>query len=448
MSLQDYLDLFESKTKISKSLWQEASGYLPGGVAGSSGFLAPHPIYIEKAVGGKLIDVDGNEYIDLLLGGFLNILGHSPKPVTEAVKAQLDRGTSYMLFQETGVKLAKKMKEHIPHLERIRFCNTGSEATMFAVRAARSWTQKNKIAKPEGGYNGQHDLALISGASGRIAGPDQSPTPIADCAGIPPFIVENSIVFPWNDIDATVAIIEKHANELAAVIIEPMQGWGSGSILAEKAYMEALRSLTRKYNIVLIFDEIATGFRLGAMGGAANYYGLAPDISCFGKVIGGGFPVGAFGGRKDIMEKTTHPLADPEYKIFQSGTFSGNPVAMTAGLACLTELEKKDFDIIDGFAERLRRGFSKLAQAHGFDLQMTGACSILYPHFNTHPLRSVRDKLKDDVEKNREFCLGLVVNGVFFPPGHPAATCFAHAEADVDQILDTAENVFKEMNSS
>lgn len=445
MTIEKYLDLFKSRTKKSQELWVEAKKYLPGGVAGSAAYLAPNPVYMDKAAGAKFVDVDGNEYIDLLLGGFPNILGHSALPIVEAVKKQLGRGTCPILFQETGIKLAKKIIKHMPHIERMRFTNTGSEATMFAIRAARSWTKKDKLAKIEGGYNGQHDYVLMSGISGRTAGDGNKPTPVADCAGIPQFITDNTIILPFNDVDATVSIIKEHADELAAVIIEPLQGFGMGDVLADQEYIEALRKVTKENNVVLIYDEVVTAYRIGGMGGAVKYFGVAPDLACFGKPIGGGFPIGAFGGRKDIMEKTCDPTADPEYKIFQSGTFTGNPISMTAGLACLTELETKDYSYIDNLAEKVRVGLRKIAAEQGIEMQITGISSMFFPHFNSEPIRNNRDKLKSDVAKNREFCFGMIVNDVYLPPMHPAAICFAHTEKDVDKILNVAEKVLKEM---
>ncbi len=444
MALQ-FEELFEEKTKKSGAMWEDAKSYLPGGVSGSAAYLVPHPVYIDKAIGARIVDVDGNEYIDLLLGGFPNILGHSPKPVVEAVRKQIERGTAPILFQKAGIDLAKIIIKHMPHLERIRFVNTGSEGIMFALRAARAWTKKDKLAKIEGGYDGQFDEVLISGISGHTAGPVDKPIPIADCAGIPKYKVDNTIILPFNNISATVSIIEEHADKLAAVVIEPVAGFGMGHVPASKEYMEALRKVTKENNVILIYDEVVTGFRVGGMGGAAKYYGIAPDLDCFGKPMGGGFPVGAYGGRRDIMEATCNPIADPEYKIFQSGTFTGNPITMIAGLALLRELETKDYSYIDNCAEKIRSGLHKIAAEQGFKMQVTGISSLFFPHFNSEPIRTSRDKLKDDAAKNREFCLGLIVNGVYLPPNHPAAICFAHTDSDVDQILSVAEKVLKEM---
>lgn len=438
----NFLQLFESKTKKSRKIYEEASKYLPGGVSGNVAFMTPYPVYVDKAAGAKLFDVDGNEYIDLVLCGFLNILGHSAKPIMDAVRRQLNRGTAVGLFQEMGIKLAKEINKHMPHMEMIRFLNTGSEATQFAIRVARAWTKKDKVAKIEGGYNGQHDFVMVS--TQRSAGPADRPVPVADCAGIPQFILDNTIILPFNEIDATVSIIKEHASELAAVIIEPMTGFVMGSIPADKEYIEALRNVTRENNIVLIYDEVVTAFRVGGIGGASKYYGVTPDLTCIGKPIGGGFPVGAFGGRRDIMQQTLYPLADPEKKVIQSGTFTGNPVTMTAGLACLKELETKDYSYIDNLAEKIRGGLRKVAAERGFKVQVTGISSVFCLHFNSQPIRNNRDRLRDDLDKQREFSLGMIANGVYLSM-HPGATCFAHTENEIDHVLETAEKVLNEM---
>lgn len=446
MALEIFLAEYEARTKKSKEMFIEASRYLPGGVSGSAAFLAPYPLYVDKAQGARLIDVDGNEYIDLLLGGFPNILGHRAKPIMDAVKKQLDTVVAPILFHQTGIELAKKINHHMPHIERIRFCNTGSEATQCALRAARAWTRKDKVAKIEGGFNGGHDHALVSGVSGKVDGSPERPLPVADTAGIPRFILDHTIVLPFNDIDASVAIIEEQAHELAAVLVEPMPAFGMGNVRADKEYLQALRETTSANNVVLIFDEIVTGFRLAGMGGAVKYYGVTPDLDCLGKPIGGGFPIGAFGGREDIMETTCNPTADPASKIFQSGTFTGNPISTAAGLACLTELETKDYAYIDDLGERVRAGLNSLGAKHRSELQATGIGSLFMAHFNRDPIRNNRDKIRGDMAKQREFSMGMIVNGIYLPPMHPGAICFAHTEADVDQILHVADQVLEQMS--
>lgn len=446
MSVEKFIELYESRTKKSREIYAKAREILPGGVSGSAAFLAPHPIYIDKAQGGKFVDIDGNEYIDFHLGGGPNLLGHSPGVVMEAVKKQLDRGTVYTMFQQTGIDLAKKIREYMPYLEMLRFVNTGSEATQSAIRVARSWTKKDKIAKIEGGYNGQHDYVLVSGISSRVAGTPERPEPAPDFAGIPKFVIDNTCVLPYNDIQGSLAIIKENADELAAVIIEPLSAYGIGGVMAKKEYLEALRKITEEENILLIYDEVVTAFRLGGMGGAAKHFGVIPDLNCFGKPIGGGFPIGCFGGRRDIMERTCNPQADPEYKIFQSGTFTGNPVAMTAGLALLTELEKKDFSYINNLGEKIRSGLRKIADEQGHKIQVVGEACLFFPHFAIHSINNNRDKINADLDKQREFCLGLVANGIYLPPVHQGQLCFSHTEEDAEELLNVAEKVMKEMN--
>jgi glutamate-1-semialdehyde 2,1-aminomutase len=444
MFLQDYVDQYVARTQKSEAVWNDAKTMLPGGVAGGAGFLAPRPMYVERAQGGRFYDLDGNAYIDLLLGGGPHILGHSPECVVAAVRHQLERGTSYMLFNEMGLEVAKLIRKHQPHVEMLRFANTGSEATMFALRVARSFTKREKIAKPEGGYHGQHDTVLVSGTHS-TAGPERRPEGSPESAGMPSDVPGRTVIFPWNDADATVAIVEEHAAELAAVILEPMPGFGMGALSPAPGYLQAIRDVTRRHGILLIYDEVLVGFRVGGLGGAARHYGVVPDLCCYGKVMGGGFPVGAFGGRRDIMEKTLDPGASPEYKVFQSGTFTGNAITMSAGLACLRELETRDYAYVDGLAERIKKGLAAIAAERDIPLQVTGEGSIFYPHFNEGRLGNMRDKQKDNAARNRLFCMGLIANGIYMPPLHAAVTCFAHAEGDVDRILEVSEKVMREM---
>lgn len=452
MALQELLELFEKRTAKSRAHWEEAKGYLAGGVAGSASYLKPHPIYITEARGSKITDIDGNEYVDLLLGGFSNILGHAPKVVKEAVKKQIEYGCNPIVCTKLQLELAKKIIKHMPHMELMRFVNTGSEGNDSAFKVARAWTGKDKIAKFEGGYNGQHTDQIISGISGKLAGTANNPLPVADFAGVPKFIVDNTVVLPYNDIENTVAVIKKNANELAGVIIEPMAGFGIGEIPARKEFLEALREVTRENNILLIYDEIVTGFRIGGMGGAAKYYGITPDIDVIGKPIGGGLPIGAYGGRRDIMERCVVPATDPsdpdmKYKVFQSGTFSGNPLAMAAGIATLTELETKDYSYIDNLGQKVRDELPQIAAKYGFELQVTGMASMFHVHFSPTPIISQRTRDKEDKVKNYEFSMGMIVNGVWLPPNHPAVICFAHTEKEVDYILSSAESVLKQMKT-
>jgi len=442
---------YMSRTKKAREMYEEARHYLAGGVPGGARYRRPYPLYVKEAKGSKFWDVDGNEYIDILCGAGAAILGHSPASVMDTVRQQLDRGTIIQVTGEFVVELAKKITQHMAGMELIRFVSSGSEGVHIALRAARAYTGREKYAKFEGCYNGQLDNELVSGAV--FAGPGDNPEPVLGCAGIPKSILNDTIILPWNNADASVALIRKHAKELAAVIIEPVGGIYLGGMPAERAFVEALRKVTEQEGIVLIFDEVITGFRLG-LSGSYSILGVIPDLRVLGKVIGGGFPIGAYGGRKDIMEKVVTPPGPAEakdialrrQKIFSSGTFSGNPVSVAAGVATLRELEKPGFyERIDGYGERIRSGLRKMAMDIGLQIQVVGLRSLFSVHFSNHPVRNIRDILNSDRETAGAFDMGLVANGVYVPEHHVAFTCGAHNDADIGKILEVSEKVFREI---
>jgi len=417
-------------------------------VSGNAKMMKPYPIYIKSAKGSRVVDIDGNEYIDLVMGGGPNLLGHNPEPILEAVKRQLEVMTNPLIATELEVQLAKKIKKHMPHMEMIRFTNTGSEATRTAVRAARAYTGKDKIAKFEGNYHGSDDYFLFSGLIHDFKGPDNCPEAIFDCAGIPAVLREEIIVLPYNDTEATERLLKIHAEELAAVIMEPVAFSTGGGVPAEKEFLETVRRATAEGGIVLIFDEVVTGFRL-AMGGAAEYFQVIPDLSAIGKALGGGFPIGAFGGKREIMEQVVGPTKEPsdaKIKIFHSGTFTGNPVSMAAGLAMLAELETGNVHpYINSLGENLREGLRDVFNRLNIAGQVTGIGSIYQAHFGDHPIRNRRDILRSNLAMQREFCFGLTVHGVLQPPGHPGVVSAAHTREEIEQIVTAAERVLREM---
>ena len=440
-----------SRTKKSREMYTEASHYLAGGVPGSARYRQPYPLYMREARGPRLWDVDGNEYIDILCGAGSAILGHSPLPVMEAVKQQIDHGTIVQVTNKSAVELAQKITQHVPGMEMLRFVNSGSEAVHLALRTARAYTRKEKCAKFEGNYNGQLDNELISGH--HFGGPEDRPESVPGSIGIPKSVINDTITLPWNNTEAAVALIKKHANELAAVILEPVGGLYLGGIPAEGSFCRALREITEQQGIVLIFDEVITGFRLG-LSGAHSLLGVTPDLRSLGKIIGGGFPVGAYGGRKDIMEQVVTPynpaitgeVVPDRPKIFSSGTFSGNPVSMVAGLATIKELEKPGvYERIDGYGEHIRNGLRKMAADTGLEIQVMGVGSFFSVHFSSHPLRNIREILSSDREAAAAFYMGLEANGVHIPVNHLAFTSAAHNDGDIEQILQVAEKVFREI---
>jgi len=334
----------------------------------------------------------------------------------------------------------------MPGMEMVRYVNSGSEGVHMALRAARAYTGREKYAKCEGNYNGQLDNALISGNV--FAGPEESPESVAQGNGIPKSIVKDVVVLPWNNAEAAVSVIRRHAKELAAVLLEPVAGTYMGGIPAEKSFVQAIREVCDEEGIVLIYDEVVTGFRLG-LSGAYSITGIIPDLRVLAKTIGGGFPVGAYGGRKEIMDKVVTPGRGVLFgagKMFQSGTYSGNPISMTAGLAMIKELEKPGFyERIDGYGERARSGLRKIAADVGIPVQVVGVGSLFGVHFSEHPVRNIRDIAKADKEMGEAFSMGWVANGIHCPPIHVLFTSGAHTDVDIGKILEVAEMVIREI---
>lgn len=445
--MASFEEQYRARNQKSFNMFQEASKTLPGGVAANGKFLEPYPVYVDRARGAKIWDVDGNEYTDLLMGAGVHILGHNPKVVLDAVKKQMEKGVHYYLPAEAEVKMGKKICQLMPAVEMVRFLNSGSESTLMALRTARAYRKKDKIAKFEGNFHGQHDSVLVSTLS--TGGEPGNLRPSIDSAGITKSIAEDVLVLPYNDIDGAVSSIRKNAENLGAVIIEPLSAFGLGSIPADKEFLKAVREVTQENDIPLIFDEVVTNFRL-ALGGAVEFFGVKPDLECLGKIIGGGFAIGGFGGRRDIMEKMVTPktgLWDLKEQIFQSGCFSGNTISMTAGLAVLEELEKKNvYPRLDAMTERLRNGLSEIGEQFKYDMLVTGVASILQIHFGIKTLRNKRDAMKVDKAMTKAFHLGLRAKGIM-ASAHPLFLSTEHTEKDVDHILEVVETVLKEMQN-
>jgi glutamate-1-semialdehyde 2,1-aminomutase len=428
-------------------MFQEAGKSLPGGVAGNGKFLEPYPVYVSNARGVKFWDIDGHEYTDLLMGAGVHILGHNPKVVLDAVMKQMENGIHYYMPAEAEVKLGKKVCQLMSAIDMVRLVNTGTESTLMALRTARAYRKKDRIAKFEGNFHGQHDSVLISTLS--TAGEPNNLLPNIDSAGIPKSCTQDVLILPYNDIDRTVSLIRKDAKELGAVIVEPVSAFGLGSIPADREFLKAVREITMENDIPLIFDEVVTNFRL-ALGGAAEFFGVKPDLVCLGKIVGGGFAIGGYGGRKDIMEKMVTPktgLWDLKEQIFQSGCFSGNPISMTAGLAVLEELEKKNvYPSLNSLTQKLRDGLSEIGEKFEYDMLVTGVASLLQIHFGIKDIKNKRDALKADKAMAKKFHLGLRAKGIM-ASAHPLFLSTEHTEEDVNHILEVTKTVLKEMQS-
>ncbi|MGQ9625167.1 MAG: aspartate aminotransferase family protein [Candidatus Bathycorpusculaceae bacterium] len=412
-----------SKTPQSKSLYERAKKVLPAGVSYGLRYFEPYPFYTARAKGSKLFDVDENEYVDFWLGHTALILGHSPSTVVEAVKRQLEKGTHYGTAHILEIQLAEKVTKMVPSAEMIRFTNSGTEANMYAARLARTYAGKSKIAKFEGGWHGGYD-ALHIGV--------KHPFDIPESAGLTLGALQDTIVLPFNDIEGVKAKLKNE--EVAAIFIEPVLGAG-GAIPAEKEFLKELREFCDEQGILLIFDEVITGFRL-APGGAQQYYGVKSDLTVFGKILGGGFPVGAFCGRKEIMERLdTTVYKRPQYS-FHGGTFTANPITMTAGLETLKILEDGQLiNQLNNLGDKIREQVREIFETAGVDVQVTGAGSLFSVHFTKEIVKDACAAFRADREKLVSYHLMLIENGVFFLPTHSGALCTAHSEADVEKLF-------------
>ncbi len=401
---------------------------MPGGVNSPVRAFEPYPFFTSSAKGSKLLDTDGNAYIDYCLAYGPLILGHSNPRIIEAVKTQIDKGTLYGTPTDIEVELAELITKLVPSIEMLRLVNTGTEATMHAIRLARGYIGRNKIIKFEGCYHGAHDYVLVKAGSGAttFGAPDSH--------GIPEDTTKNTIVIPFNDIKSFTDAIEQNQDEIAAVIIEPVIG-NVGVILPLEEYLHSIRKITEEEGIVLIFDEIITGFRLG-LGGAQEYYGITPDITTLGKIIGGGFPIAAYGGKKEIFE-----LVSPLGKVYQASTFGGNPISTTAGLATLKTLSEDGngiYEKLEDNGNKIRNGLNDIIGDKGVSAQVNGLSSMFQIFFTEGEVIDYKTAKSSDIIKFMSYQKHLMSNGVFIPPSQ-FETCFistAHTDEDITKTLE------------
>ena len=421
--LSDMIDSYTSKTQKSKELYEMAKSVLPAGVSYSIRHFEPYPFYTARARGSRLFDVDGNEYVDFWLGHTALILGHSPPTVVEAVKKQLENGTHYGTSHHLEIKLAEQIVKSVPSAEMVRFTNSGTEANMYATRLARAYTGRSKIAKFEGGWHGGYDALHTS---------VKYPFNMPESAGLTNGSLEDTIVLPFNNLEAVRERLK--SKEVASIIIEPVLGAGGG-IPAEREFLKGLRELCDDKGILLIFDEVITGFRL-APGGGQQYYSVTPDVTVFGKILGGGFPIGSFCGRRDIMERIDTLVYERPHYSFHGGTFAANPISMTAGLATLETLEDGQLiNKLNKVGEKIRKKLREVFEANDVDVQVTGAGSLFNTHFTKEEVKDARAASRADKKKQTTYHLYLITNGVFFLPTHTGALSTAHSENDIEKLL-------------
>jgi glutamate-1-semialdehyde 2,1-aminomutase len=411
----------------SQALFERAKKVLPGGVNSPVRAFEPYPFFINRAKGSKLFGADGESYIDYCMAYGALILGHAYSEVINAVSGQLWKGTLYGVPTESEIDFAELIQKASPCVKMLRLVNSGTEATMHAIRVARGFTGRKKIIKFEGCYHGAHDGVLVKAGSGATTfGAPTSP-------GIPQETTQNTIIIPYNNYEALEETLKREGNDVAAVIVEPVIG-NAGLILPKSEYLSYLRKATEKHGIILIFDEIITGFRL-LLGGAQEYYNVKADMATLGKVLGGGFPIAAFGGRKEIMQNVS-----PAGKVYQAGTFSGNPVSVTAGLTALKILTRKRNEIypaLEKNSEQLKKALTDLAADHHVEAQVYNIASMFQIFFSRHPVTDYASAKLSDTCVFQSYFQELLKQGVFIPPSQ-FETCFltaAHTEEDLKHTI-------------
>jgi len=402
---------------------------LPGGVLG--GYYAPQELafIVREARGPRLVDFSGREYVDYILGSGPLVLGHAHPAVVAAVEEQLRKGTTYFQLSEPTLALAEEICRAVPCAEQVRFCSTGTEATFFALRLCRAYRKKDKILKFEGGFHGTHDYSLMSVGP---RAPKAFPAPTPDSAGIPHAIQDEVLIAPFNDLSETEAMIEAHHQNLAAVIMEPFQRL----IPPAEGFLEGVRAVTRRHDVPLVFDEIVTGFRF-AYGGAQEYYGVVPDVVALGKVVGGGFPLSAVGGRRDIMRHLAPDLdGTPEF-VAQAGTLNGNPIAAAAGLATLGELKKPGaYARLFDTGRRVKDGLAAAATRAGIPAQVAGEAPVFEIYFTDRPITDYRATLAADAGRHAAFTRALIERGVV-KAAQKFYVSLAHGEREVQHTIET-----------
>ncbi len=414
----------------SKQLFERAQKVLPGGVNSPVRAFEPYPFFVERSQGSKMYDADAKSYVDYCMAYGALLLGHAYPEIIEAVENQLTKGTLYGAPTELEVKFAELIQKTSPCMEMMRLVNSGTEATMHAIRTARGYTGRKKIIKFEGCFHGSHDSVLVKAGSGAttFAAPNS--------LGVPNETTQNTIVIPYNDIEALETVFNRQGYLIAAVIVEPVLA-NVGLILPQKDYLTYLRKVTNEYGTVLIFDEIITGFRL-ALGGAQEYFNVKPDMATLGKVLGGGFPLAAFGGKKEIMENVS-----PVGKVYQAGTFSGNPVSVTAGYTLLTILNKKKNQIyadLEKNCSELKKALTDLSATYKLPTQVYNIASLYQIFFTDQQVTDYACAKHSDAAMFTAYFQELLRQGVFIPPSQ-YETCFV-SEAHTQEDLKFTINAF------
>ena len=431
---------YAAKRPNSEKLHYKAGRFMPGGDTRSVTFYIPFPTFMRYGQGFSLVDVDGLEYLDFQNNYNSLIHAHAHPKITEAVAKQIRTGTVYGSPAESQILLAEELCQRLPGADKIRFCNSGTEATMLAIGLARYVTQRYKILKMEGGYHGSHDVGQISIKPPlESAGPIENPHSVPEHAGIPPNVLKDCVVAPFNDIKLTEKIISEHHQYLAAIIVEPIAG-SCGMIPPQPGFLEMLRETASKFKILLIFDEVLS-FRL-SRGGGQELYGVVPDLTALGKIIGGGFPVGALAGSNEYLN---HFAPDKAGFLGHSGTFNGNSATMTAGLATLTELTVPEIDRINRLGKKLRTDLRKVLNNLEITAQVTGAGSLAQIHFTDREVKDWRSAATANIDLRTIFHLLLLEKGIFAATRAFFNISTPMGATEVNKLMEAAQSALIEM---
>ncbi|MGP4041690.1 glutamate-1-semialdehyde 2,1-aminomutase [Gracilibacillus sp. D59] len=418
--------------------YKESVSLMPGGVNSpvrAFKSVGMNPIYMEYGKGSKIYDIDGNEYIDYVLSWGPLILGHADDRVVSKLKETTEKGTSFGAPTLLENELAQLVIDRVPSIEMVRMVNSGTEATMSALRLARGYTGKNKILKFEGNYHGHGDSLLIKAGSGVAT------LGLPDSPGVPESVAQHTVTVPYNDLESVRYAFEQFGDDIAAVIVEPVSG-NMGVVPPNQEFLKSLRDITKQHETLLIFDEVMTGFRVGYHS-AQGHFEVTPDLTCLGKVIGGGLPVGAYGGKREIMERIA-PVGD----IYQAGTLSGNPLAMTAGLETLKAMDRASYDEINKKVDRLVEGYRLAADKHNVPLQINRAGSMIGVFFANEPVVNYETASKSDTEAFATYYQTMAEEGIFLPPSQFEGLflSIAHTEDDIEKTIAAAEKAFEKLS--
>jgi glutamate-1-semialdehyde 2,1-aminomutase len=434
---------YQRQNPASLSRFEQAKAVIPGGNTRLTAYFAPYPFYAVKGEGSRIYDLDGNVRLDFYNNATSLIFGHAYPPVVVAISDQASKGTAFAIPTEPEVELAQLLTARLPSVEQIRFTNSGTEGVLFAIRAARVFTAREKIAKFEGGYHGTADHVSVSVTPElALTGDARRPTPVPASAGITRSTVDDVVILPFNDLEGTTALLTAHKDTVAAVLVEPILG-SCAYVPAQSEFLQGLRDLTKRLGILLIFDEVQT-FRLSS-GGAQALLGIMPDLTVLGKIIGGGLPVGGVGGRRDVMAAFDASTGTP--KVPHAGTFNGNPVTMRAGLATLQDLDPEVYDPLNQRGSDFRLRLQTLCERYNVSVQVTGAGSLFGIHWSADPVTDYRSATRANKSLSYKFFLHALNNGLFFTTRGGGCLSIPMTDTEMGTFLDVLEGFLKKITA-